>query len=355
MLVKPSDDFTGPVTTFLAAVDPAYNSATKTIAQNKLGVELLEESEREGWYEYTTEIMVNNFQAPHILSLFTTKEGEGSFYIDNLTVEKKLNSVIQETTPSTEGLKFTDIVLGGDFEYLAEGYTFVAEPQDDSNFWGSTALDSAGKIVKIGDNKVLKIAYDGTSDKRWASAFVFLDTSKFNTNDVFTLSYKYKYEGKEGFDPGIGLQCTFIGATGVEHYVQYLNYTDDLKETSGVNPSEWPYTVTALEDGWYRVTLTFKMNADFISQVDSIRFLNYNNKQADVVLYVDDVSYGVWTEGKTNDNSGGNQGGNNQGTDNGDEKKSSGCGSSLSLSAVTVALVTLGGAIVCGKKRSENE
>lgn len=360
MLVKPSDDFTGPVKTFLAAVDSIYNTAIKTIAQNKLGVELLEESSRDGWYEYTTEIMVNNFQEPHILSLFTMKEGEGSFYIDNLTIEKKLSSVIQETTPSTEGLEFIDIVQGGDFEYLDEGYTFVGEPQADSNFWGSTVLDSAGKIVKIGDNKVLKIVYDGTSDKRWASAFVFLDPSKFNVNDVFTLSYKYKYEGKDGFNPGIGLQCTFIGATGAEHYVQYLYYTDELKETSGVNPSEWPYTVTALEDGWNQVTLTFKMNADFISQVDSIRFLNYNNKQADVVLYVDDVSYGVWTEPKTDDNPGGSQGGNNQSgnvqePDNEEKEKSSGCGSSLSLSVPVIALVTLGGAIVFGKKRSKNE
>ena len=38
------------------------------------------------------------------------------------------------------------------------------------------------------------------------------------------------------------------------------------------------------------------MDSSFISQVDSIRFLNYNNCNENVKLYIDDVKFGVWSE-----------------------------------------------------------
>ena len=99
------------------------------------------------------------------------------------------------------------------------------------------------------------------------------------------------------------MQVCFIGATGVEHYVQYLYYSDWLKETSGVNTDEWAYTIEVDENGWATVELTFMMNSAFISQVDSIRFLNYNNADPEVILYVDDVVFGVWEEPSQDDNS----------------------------------------------------
>lgn len=364
MDLKPSEDYEGKLNILLAAVDATYNSSTKVIAQSKSDFDFLDDAD-DGWVHYSGTILLNNFMAAHTLSLYTKHSGAGSVLIDNVSVEKKLDSIIQHETPSTEGLEFTDIVLGGDFEYLDEGYTFVAEPQQDSNFWGSTALDSPGKIVTLDGNKVLKIAYDSAdTDKatcRWASAFVFLDASKFSTEDVFTLSYKYKYEGKEGFNPGIGFQATFIGATGVEHYVQYLNWVDTLQETSGVNTNEWPFTVTELENGWKQVTLTFKMDTAFVSQVDSIRFLNYNNCQEDVVLYVDDVVYGVWKEAKTdtpNDStSSDSTNDNNSSTtpvDSGDNNTSSGgCSGSVSMSMAIVTLAVTG--FVLAKKGRKDE
>ncbi len=353
MDVKPSEDYTGKLSFFFAAADGLYNSATATVASKKSDFEFLDDSPLEGYVHYSTTILVNNFMIPHVLSLYTMKTGAGSVTVDNLSVKKKENSVLTHTTPQTEGLEFNDLVLGGDFEYLSEGYTFVSEPDESSYFWGSSPYDSPGKIVDLGGNKVLKIAYDPQdADKqtnRWASAFVFLDTAKFNTEDIFTLSYKYKYEGKSGFDPGIGLQVTFIGATGAEHLVQYLWY-DALQETSGINTNEWPYAVKDLQDGWKQVTLTFKMDSGFISQVDSIRFLNYNNCDKDVVLYVDDVEYGVWKtpsqggDDSGSDSSGGSGGGTSAPTETGC-KNSKGCGSSFaalgSLSAVAAVAVVL--------------
>ena len=298
--VKPSEDYEGKLSFFFAAPDMTYNSAATVAANKKSDFDFLDDADNEGYFHYSASVLINNFMEPYILSLYTTFSGKGSVYIDNLSVKKIEGSVTRHETPSTDGLEYRDLVLGGDFEYLSEGYTMIPEPDDSSYFWGSSDYDSPGRIVDIDGNKALLIAYDPDNpDKqsnRWASSFVFLDVSEFNTEDVFTLSYRYKYEGVEGFDPGIGFQVTFIGATGVEHYVQYLNYTDWLTETSGVNVNEYPFTVTESEDGWSTLTLTFKMDSSFISQVDSIRFLNYNNCNENVKLYIDDVKFGVWSE-----------------------------------------------------------
>ena len=345
--VKPSQDYAGTLSFFFAAPDAVYNSATTRVAAKKSDFDFLDEAERDGYYRYTTSVLVNNFMEPHILSLYTMFSGEGgTVTIDNISVRKIEGSVTKQTTPSTEGLVYTDLVLGGDFEYLNEGYTFVPLPDDSTYFWGSAEFDSPGKIVSLDGNKVLQIAYDPAKGegKQWASAFVFLDPEEFNTEDVFTLSYRYKYEGKEGFDPGIGFQTTFIGATGIEHCVQYLNYLDDLKETSGVNTNEWPFTAVTGEDGWTTVTLTFRMDSSFLGQVDSIRFLNYNNCQEEIKLYIDDVKFGKWTaEAPAPDGDGTTTGDNNGGTDDGTEKGCGGCGGfAVGGSAL------LGGAVVCG-------
>ncbi|MBQ7408421.1 MAG: hypothetical protein IJW13_04025 [Clostridia bacterium] len=299
MDVLPSDNYTGTLSGFFAAIDPTFNSGLVTVATNKSDFEFLEVGEN-GYYHFTGSVLVNNFMAKNVLSFYTTYTGaEGQYVqIDNIKIYKINDSVNQLDAPSTEGLEFRNLVLGGDFEYLPEGLTFVAEPTNDTYFWGSTSFDTPGVIVDMNGNKVLKIANAGAEDgaHRWASAFVFLDQSEYSLDKVYTLSYKMKYVGKEGFNPGIGLQVCFIGATGVEHYVQYLYYSDWLKESSGVNTDEWAYTIEVDENGWATVEMTFKMNSAFISQVDSIRFLNYNNADPDVVLYVDDVVFGVWEE-----------------------------------------------------------
>ena len=299
MDVLPSSNYTGTLSGFFAAIDPTFNSGLLTVATNKSDFEFLEVKEN-GYYHYTGTVLVNNFMAKNVLSFYTTYNGaEGqSVQIDNIKIYKINDSVKQLTAPSTEGLNFRNLVLGGDFEYLPEGLTFVAEPTNDTFFWGSTPFDTPGVIVDMDGNKVLKIANAGAEDTahRWASSFVFLDQSEFSLDKIYTLSYKFKYVGNENFNPGIGLQVCFIGQTGVEHYVQYLYYTDWLKETSGVNTDEWAYSYEIDENGWATVELTFKMNSAFISQVDSIRFLNYNNANPDILLFVDDVVFGVWEE-----------------------------------------------------------
>ena len=305
MDVLPSANYTGTLSGFFAAIDPTFNSGLLTVATNKSDFEFLEVSEN-GYYHFVGTVLVNNFMAKNVLSFYTTYTGaEGQYVqIDNIKIYKINDSVNQLTSPSTEGLEFRNLVLGGDFEYLPVGLTFVAEPTNDTYFWGSTPYDTPGTIVNLDANKVLKIANAGAGDEghRWASSFVFLDQSEYSLDKIYTLSYKFKYEGKDSFNPGIGLQVCFIGATGVEHYVQYLYYSDWLKETSGVNTDEWAYTIEVDENGWATVELTFMMNSAFISQVDSIRFLNYNNADPEVILYVDDVVFGVWEEPSQDDN-----------------------------------------------------
>lgn len=349
--VKPSDDYNGKLEFFFAAVDMTYNSASTTAAGKKSDFEFLDDAETEGYYRYSASVLINNFMEPHVLSLYTTFKGSGSVRIDNLSVKKIEGSVTRHETPSTEGLTYRDLVLGGDFEYLNAGYTMIPEPDESSYFWGSSDYDAPGRIVDLDGNKALLIAYDPENEdklsNRWASSFVFLDVSEFNTEDVFTLSYRYKYEGAEGFDPGIGLQVTFIGATGVEHFVQYLNYTEWLRETSGVNVNEYPFVLETDDDGWTTVTLTFKMDSAFVSQVDSIRFLNYNDCNENVKLYIDDVKFGVWSE-KTSEPDP------NPPAENPEDKGGCSCSGAIGAETALLGMAAVGtsGVIVFRKRRN---
>ncbi len=301
--VKVSDDYTGKLAFHFNGNKPVRNSSELTVASKKADFDFLDESEsNEGWLHFVGSVMINNFMAPYLESLCVSLNGWGTVYLDNLSVTKRIDSVTLHETPSTEGLEFRNLVFGGDFEYLEAGTKFVALPQNDTYFWGSPEAAAAAEVVDNDGNKVLKLDYsreDGA--KTSTNAFVFLDQSQFSADKVYTFSYKFKYEGNGDFEPEKGLRAMFASPIGVDHYIMYLNYLDELQETSGVNPNEWPFVVTELEDGWKQIDLVFKMDSTFISQVDSIYFLNYHNMQEDVTLYLDDVVFGVWETPQTDE------------------------------------------------------
>ena len=180
-------------------------------------------------------------------------------------------------------------------------------------------------------------------------------------------SYKFKYESGIGFDPGIGLQVTFIGENGVEHYVQYLNWLDAFTETSGTNPSEWPFEVEYLDDDWVQVELTFCLNNTFMRDVNqsmSIRFLNFNDGQETPILYVDDVVFGVWEEPKADPGEkdpegpqGGTEPGDKdpEGPQGGTEPggNETGCGSVIGIGTGAVLIASLAAAFVLRKRGSK--
>ena len=136
MDVLPSDNYTGKLSGFFAAIDPTFNSASLTVASNKSDFEFLDTTEN-GYYHYVGTVLVNNLMAEKVLSFYTTYTGaEGQYVqIDNIKIYKINDSVNQLTAPSTEGLEFRDLVLGGDFEYLPEGLTFIAEPTNGGKQW----------------------------------------------------------------------------------------------------------------------------------------------------------------------------------------------------------------------------
>ncbi|NLB85337.1 MAG: hypothetical protein GX794_04390 [Acholeplasmataceae bacterium] len=212
--------------------------------------------------------------------------------IDNLSV-KLIDEWPIKDVPAVTGLVFHDLVKGGDFEHMEEGYSFVGEPQEDVHFWGSIDLDSPGIISVVDGSKVLEIGFDGT--RNFASAFVFLDSLDFDKTSVYELSFRYKPDFET--DLGKAFHVSFVGPTGQENFKVYLNYTDSEDTyTNGINPYIYPYTLTEEENGWISFQMQFQLNDTFLSTVDSLRFLintvgNNGNK-----VYFDDVKFGYYGE-----------------------------------------------------------
>lgn len=101
------------------------------------------------------------------------------------------------------------------------------------------------------------------------------------------------------------------------------------------------------DDGWTTVTLTFKMDSAFVSQVDSIRFLNYNDCNENVKLYIDDVKFGVWSE-KTSEPDP------NPPAENPEDKGGCSCSGAIGAETALLGMAAVGtsGVIVFRKRRN---
>ncbi len=277
-------------------------SAERTIATGIASLNQLEDSETlAGYKHFVGTVTVEKFAANHIDKIYVSFNTKGLannyILIDNLSVKLIDQWQIKEV-PSVDNLEFTDLVIGGDFEDMEVGYSFVSEPQEDVHFWGTMALDSPGTIVTVDDTKALKLSYDGA--RHFASAFVFLDPLSFDKDHVYELTFKYKINA----DPAVGkaFHVSFVGPTGQENYKVYLNYNSaEDKFTNGVNSLIYPYTLTDGENGWKIFTMKFQLNDTFMSNVDSLRFLINTMSSEENYVFIDDVKFGYYAESEAVD------------------------------------------------------
>lgn len=281
--------------------NPTANSSILSIASSIDDLNILEaHPDREGYRVFSGTLFVDMFTSTNIDSLliwFNTKGiAENYILIDNLEII--LISELEPTpTPSTEGLHFNHMVLGGDFETMEENYTFVSEPTDESYFWGTFHLDSPGLITNLDGNQVLQLVHDGEREHGFASAFVFLEKLHMNNEDIYRLTFDFKPVFDEGYDVDTAFHVSFVGPTGQENHKAYLNYLDEpYRFTNGINPESYPFEIETLEEGWLRFNMVFQMNITFLTTVDSIRFLVNTDMNPENTVYIDNVEFGIYTE-----------------------------------------------------------
>jgi hypothetical protein len=280
--------------------DQFGNTAASYIGNSKADLDALDNSTvLTGYKHFSGSLFVDWYMSKNIDSLAlwckSVNKAENQIAFTNLALYY-VGPVEAQAAPSIEaGKTLKPLVYGGDFANLADGYTMIPEPTDETKFWGSIAVDSPGVVATLDGKKCLRLAYDGKAAHAYASAFVFLDPLELNTNDVYELSYEFKANLVEGNSIGNRFHAEFVGGTGVENYKFYFNNLNaDHLYTSGMNRLIYPVTVSTLENGWVAVKILLKLNNFFLSTVNSLRFILFTESNANNALYVANCHFGAY-------------------------------------------------------------
>ena len=241
-----------------------------------------------------TEALTASFTKEMTLEAAATKlviaATDGSIEIDNLSVKK-----FEDKAVTFDGwYQSKTTTVNGDFEAFEENTVFSEVQLEGA--WGSVNLDAPAHIETMDGDKAFVIATDATHT--YSSAFLMLPDT-LEVGDVLRLSYDVKLV-LESDPSGLVLNSCLVGGSNTSYYTIEIknlasgNWTNDIK-TSGKEKVHYPVKVTALENGWYNLTIDFELTSNDLIQTDSVRWLlssaNNNDK-----MYIDNVNLYYLTE-----------------------------------------------------------
>ena len=219
-------------------------------------------------------------------------------YVDNIIVKKVVEEEIEDpvtppTQPDVENpfdpnktyYQSPSMTVNGDFEAFAVGTVFAEEQLDGA--WGSVSLDNPATIVEENGSKAFKL---GKGEKTYSSAFLMLPDT-LEVGQLLRLSYDIKLN-LTGSNYITVSQC-LVGGSNTEYYNIQLKAYDlasgDALLTCGEEALHYPVKVTALENGWYNLTLDFQLTRKDLIQTNSIRWLLTAQNAEDYML-IDNVN-----------------------------------------------------------------
>ena len=217
-------------------------------------------------------------------------------YVDNIVVTKVVEDQPTEQptpTPDVENpfdpnktyYQSPSMTVNGDFEAFAVGTVFTEEQLEGA--WGSVSLDNPATIVEENGSKAFKL---GKGEKTYSSAFLMLPDT-LEVGQLLRLSYDIKLNlTGNGY---ITVSQCLVGGSNTEYYNIQLKAYDlasgEALLTCGEEALHYPVKVTALENGWYNLTLDFQLTRKDLIQTNSIRWLLTAQNAEDYML-IDNVN-----------------------------------------------------------------
>ena len=262
----------------------------------------------DGWQHAKFELTTNKDGAYDSIGVWfnTGSNEENAGYIDNIVIkEKEAEAPVDPVDPDPEPESPFDpnktyyqsktTTVNGDFEKFEVGTTFSEAQLEGA--WGSVSLDMPGKIVTVDGSKVVDLTK--TDDTHtYASCFLMLPDT-LEVGDMLRLSYDIKLVINDEAASYTAIDSCFVGGANKSYYL--INYktialaAGDSGKTSGNETIHYPVVITALENGWFNVTIDVQLTNKDLIQTNSIRWL-FTPKSAEEHMYIDNVNIYMLSE-----------------------------------------------------------
>lgn len=187
--------------------------------------------------------------------------------------------------PNKEYYFSDSLTINGDFEKFSVGTVFSEEQLEGA--WGSVGLDNPAVISEVDGSHVLELK---KGPKVYSSAFLMMPP-ELETGDLLRLSYDIKLVLANPNESYKAIDSSLVGGANISYYLIDYRSIDFNGEnhTTGNEVAHYPIIIKPLENGWYRITLDYKLTRKDLVQTNSLRFL-FTAMDPNDHMYIDNVN-----------------------------------------------------------------
>lgn len=232
-----------------------------------------------------------------------SKKTTADVYSENLFEKGEITNIVKEQGQTYYDTKYGDVIasypyckeiISKDFlNKFNEGTKFL-ESSKEQDYWGTVDYDVAAEVVKVDEQKVVLLTYDGKQQaKTYSSLSYLLDLVELSTNKYYTLEFDYQLKNEDSDT----ITVSFIGIENKPDFeIDLLTAKVGNNYTKGYNKSVYIYEIIEKDDSWRTCRLVFRPDMEFKERVTALRFLinaNYNTNNS---LLLKDISLTEYSE-----------------------------------------------------------